>query len=117
MFLPIVCWCVSYKSLSVSFVMGSATAPFARATRVARLRQTAALHLIHETAVVVLSSAQPRKRLTNSAWFALVVQVDDDVAQGELEHDGHACAGAGRQRSTALRARLLEIAARVDGVR
>ena len=105
------------EPLRVSFVMGSATAAFARSCGIAGLRQAAALHLVHETAVVVLSSAQPRKGLTNSARFALVIEIDDDVAQRELEHDGHACAGAGRQRSTALRARLLEVAARVDGVR
>ena len=61
------------EPLRVSFVMGSATAPFAGSSGIARLRQTAALHLIHETAVVVLPGTQPRERLTNSAWFALVV--------------------------------------------
>ena len=111
---------MSYKSLRVSFVMGSAAAPLARATRVARLRQAAALHLVHETAVVVLSSAQSYKALANSARFALVIEVDDDVAQGKLEHDGHSwrlLLAARRERSTALRARLLETAARVEGVR
>ena len=117
MFLSIVGWCMSYEPLRVSFVMGRATAALARATRVARLRQAAALHLVHETAVVVLPGAQPREGLANSAWLALIIEIDDDVAQRELEHYRHACAGAGRQRSTALRARLLETAARVDGVR
>ena len=99
--------------------MGRAAAPCARATRVARLRQAAALHLVHETAVVVLPGAQPREGLANSAWLALIIEIDDDVAQGELEHYRHSVclAARRRQRSTALRARLSEAAARVEGVR
>ena len=71
------------------FVMCRTASSLARTSRIAHLRQTAGLHLVDEAAVVVLPRAEPRERLADSRRFALVVQVDDDVAQGELEHDGH----------------------------
>ena len=105
------------EPLRVSFVMGSATAALPVLWGPRSCASASLLHLVHETAVVVLPRAQPRKGLTNSARFALVIEIDDDVAQRELEHDGHlalALGDSGRRRcGQGCRISLQ----RVDGVR